>query len=249
MNTLRIETVKYEGVDRKQLVGACKLMTLPSETEQSYINSKGEKKIFKFANAKGLLPNGKEIDLLCTIPQKSLQLMKANGGEFKVGESYITTIIAEPSTADPTKLVFFARLSHLTYTGTNNTNEVLGIHYIDKIKITKEVSEISYSGNHQQKFDGKTDINIEESENIFDDNEAYFGDEHYSQILRSERNHNPKIDISKDKDVGCLTILPLFICLLVSLLVIGPISEVIGFLAYPLVVGGGFILAKIWYNQ
>lgn len=120
MNALRIETVNYEGVSRKQLVGACKLVTLPSEKEQSYTNGKGEKKIFKFANAKGLLPNGKEIDLLCTVPQKNLERMKANGGEFKVGESYLTTITAEPSTADPTKLVFFARLSHLTGAGTDN---------------------------------------------------------------------------------------------------------------------------------
>lgn len=122
MNTLRIETVTYEGITRKQLVGACKLVSLPSDKEQSYTNGKGEKKTFKFANAKGLLPNGKEIDLLCAIPSKNLERMKASGSEFKVDESYLTTITAEPSTADPTKLVFFARLSHLQGAGTDNAS-------------------------------------------------------------------------------------------------------------------------------
>ena len=122
MNTLRIEKVTYDGTERKQLVGACKLVSLPNGADQKYTNARGETKSFKFCNAKGLLPNGKEIDLLCTVPEKNLERMKENNGEFKVGESYLTTITAEPSNTDPTKLVFFARMSHLQGTGTDNNS-------------------------------------------------------------------------------------------------------------------------------
>ncbi len=141
MNTLRVEKVEYQGVVRPQLVGACKLVSLPSEANYDYTNSKGEKKSYKFANAKALLPSGKEIDILCSIPQKNLDLIKAKGGSFAIGESYLTTITAEKSNADPTKLVFFARMSHLQGAGTDNNAlmEAFGADFgLSDIKVTKE---------------------------------------------------------------------------------------------------------------
>jgi len=120
MNTLRIETVSYEGVEQKQLIGTCKLASKLSEKEIEYTNAKGEVKTYRIANVKGQLPNGKVIDITASVPQRNQELMEENGSEFTVGESYLTTITAQPDKNDPTKLIFFARMSHLTNAGTDN---------------------------------------------------------------------------------------------------------------------------------
>ena len=120
MNTLRIETVNYEGVEQKQLIGTCRLVTPLSEKSVEYTNSEGELKSYKVANAKGLLPNGKEVDLTVGIPARNIELIEDRGEVFEIGKSYLTTVTVQPNRNDPTKPVFFARMSHLTNAGTDN---------------------------------------------------------------------------------------------------------------------------------
>jgi hypothetical protein len=120
MNTLRIHEVMYKGEKQKQLIGTCKLVSPLSKKEIEYTNDDGEIKSYRIANVKGLLPSGKVIDLTASVPQRTQELMEENGGEFEVGESYLTTVTAQPDRKDPTKLIFFARMSHLTNAGTDN---------------------------------------------------------------------------------------------------------------------------------
>lgn len=58
--------------------------------------------------------------------------------------------------------------------------------------------------------------------------------------------------MSEEINKGCVSIIAIILCLIIALLVFGPIVEYIGFLAYPLIVGGGIGLAKltqhIWYK-
>lgn len=122
MNTLRIETVVYEGVEQKQLIGLCKLNSKLSDKAIEYKNAKGETKSYNIANLKGLLPNGKEVDLTASVPQRNQEIMEENGGTFEIGTSYLTTVTAQPDKNDPTKLIFFARMSHLTNAGTDNAS-------------------------------------------------------------------------------------------------------------------------------
>ncbi len=62
-----------------------------------------------------------------------------------------------------------------------------------------------------------------------------------------------KKNMSKEKDKGCVPIIVIIICIIIALLVFGPLIENIGFLAYPLIVGGGLGLAKLteplWFND
>lgn len=52
---------------------------------------------------------------------------------------------------------------------------------------------------------------------------------------------------------GCTSIIVIIVCLMIAAAVFGPLAEYIGFLAYPLIVGGGLLLAKwtehIWYKN
>jgi hypothetical protein len=121
MNALRIETVVYEGQEQKQLIGLCKLSSKLSEKAIEYTNAKGEVKSYNIANLIGLLPNGKEVSLTASVPARNQEIMAENGGEFELGTSYLTTVTAQPDKNDPTKLIFFARMSHLTNAGTDNT--------------------------------------------------------------------------------------------------------------------------------
>lgn len=120
MNTLRVETVNYEGVEQKQLIGLCKLASKLSEKAIEYTNAKGEAKSYNIANLKGQLPNGKIVDLVASVPTRNQEIMEENGEEFEVGASYLTTVTAQPDKNDPTKLIFFARMSHLQNAGTDN---------------------------------------------------------------------------------------------------------------------------------
>ena len=59
--------------------------------------------------------------------------------------------------------------------------------------------------------------------------------------------------MSEEKNNGCISIFAILICLIISALVISPLVEYIGFLSYPLIVGGGLGLAKltepIWFKN
>ncbi|MNL88670.1 hypothetical protein D3C87_2185150 [compost metagenome] len=59
--------------------------------------------------------------------------------------------------------------------------------------------------------------------------------------------------MSEEKNNGCVSIIAILVCLIISALVIGPLVEYIGFLAYPLIIGGGLGLAKltepIWFKN
>lgn len=60
--------------------------------------------------------------------------------------------------------------------------------------------------------------------------------------------------MSEEKDKGCIpTVIAIIVCLIITTLVFGPLIEYIGFLAYPLIVGGGLGLAKltepIWFKD
>jgi hypothetical protein len=56
----------------------------------------------------------------------------------------------------------------------------------------------------------------------------------------------------KEDKVGCSSIIGIVVCLGISAAVFSPLVPYIGFLAYPLIVGGGFLLGKItepiWYS-
>lgn len=51
---------------------------------------------------------------------------------------------------------------------------------------------------------------------------------------------------------GCLSIVGIILCILISGAVFSPLVPYIGFLAYPLIIGGGILLGKatepIWYK-
>jgi hypothetical protein len=58
----------------------------------------------------------------------------------------------------------------------------------------------------------------------------------------------------KEKDgPGCLSIFGIIVCILISGAVFSPLVPYIGFLAYPLIIGGGILLGKatepIWYRE
>ncbi|MDC9723963.1 MAG: hypothetical protein PSN34_14490 [Urechidicola sp.] len=59
--------------------------------------------------------------------------------------------------------------------------------------------------------------------------------------------------MSKEENKGCVSIIAVIVCLIIAALVFGPLVEYIGFLAYPLIVGGGLLLAKltepIWFKD
>lgn len=113
MTTLRVEEVTYEGKVSNQLVGTCKLVSKISEKAIEYQNKKGETKSYKLANLKAKLPNDTVIDVVASLPERNEEIMAENGGEFQVGESYLTTITAQEDKKNPGKLIFFARMSHL----------------------------------------------------------------------------------------------------------------------------------------
>jgi len=54
------------------------------------------------------------------------------------------------------------------------------------------------------------------------------------------------------KNTGCITIVVFVVSIVLVGLVLSPLVKVIGFLAYPLIIGGGFLLAKwsepLWYK-
>lgn len=121
MTVLRVEEVTYKGKTNNQLVGTCKLVSKLSEKDLSYPNKDGETKYYKLANMQAKLPNGNIIDITASVPQRNQEIMEENGGEFTVGESYLTTITAQEDKKNPGKLIFFARMSHLQGGGTDNT--------------------------------------------------------------------------------------------------------------------------------
>ena len=59
--------------------------------------------------------------------------------------------------------------------------------------------------------------------------------------------------MNEQKNNGCVSIIAILICLIISGTVVSPFITNIGFLAYPLIVGGGFGLAKltepIWFKN
>jgi len=59
--------------------------------------------------------------------------------------------------------------------------------------------------------------------------------------------------MSEEKNKGCVSIIAIIVCLIIATLVFGPLAKYIGFLAYPLIVGGGLGLAKltepIWFKD
>lgn len=59
------------------------------------------------------------------------------------------------------------------------------------------------------------------------------------------------MDDKKEKS-GCISILAIIICIGIAAAVISPLVPYIGFLAYPLIIGGGFLLGKatepLWYK-
>lgn len=59
--------------------------------------------------------------------------------------------------------------------------------------------------------------------------------------------------MEKDFKNGCISILAIIICLIISLLTLGFLVKPLGFLAYPIIVGGGLLLAKFtepfWYGE
>ena len=59
--------------------------------------------------------------------------------------------------------------------------------------------------------------------------------------------------MSEEKNKGCVSIIAIIVCLIIAVVVISPLAEYIGFLAYPLIVGGGLGLAKltepIWFKN
>lgn len=59
--------------------------------------------------------------------------------------------------------------------------------------------------------------------------------------------------MSEEKNNGCVSIIAILVCLIISAAVISPLVEYIGFLAYPLIIGGGLGLAKltepIWFKN
>lgn len=60
-------------------------------------------------------------------------------------------------------------------------------------------------------------------------------------------------NIMSEEKKGCTSIIAIIVCLIIAVLVFGPLAEYIGFLAYPLIVGGGLLLAKwtepLWYKN
>jgi hypothetical protein len=56
----------------------------------------------------------------------------------------------------------------------------------------------------------------------------------------------------KKESVGCSSIIAIFICIGIAAAVFSPLVPYIGFLAYPLIVGGGILLGKatepMWYK-
>ena len=57
----------------------------------------------------------------------------------------------------------------------------------------------------------------------------------------------------KEKDgPGCLSVIGILVCIGIAAAVFSPLVPYIGFLAYPLIIGGGILLGKatepIWYK-
>lgn len=57
----------------------------------------------------------------------------------------------------------------------------------------------------------------------------------------------------KKEEVGCSSFIAIIVCIGIAAAVFGPLVPYIGFLAYPLIVGGGILLGKvtepIWYKD
>lgn len=56
----------------------------------------------------------------------------------------------------------------------------------------------------------------------------------------------------KKEEVGCSSIFAIIICIVIAGAVFSPLVPYIGFLAYPLIIGGGILLGKatepLWYK-
>lgn len=56
----------------------------------------------------------------------------------------------------------------------------------------------------------------------------------------------------KKEKSGCISIFAIIICIGIAAAVFSPLVPYIGFLAYPLIIGGGLLLGKatepLWYN-
>lgn len=59
--------------------------------------------------------------------------------------------------------------------------------------------------------------------------------------------------MDKEDKKGCTSIIAIIVCLIISAATLGFLAEPLGFLAYPLIIGGGLGLAKltepIWYGN
>jgi len=51
--------------------------------------------------------------------------------------------------------------------------------------------------------------------------------------------------MSKEENKGCVSIIAIIVCIIIAAVIFRPLVKYIGFLAYPLIVGGGILLAKL----
>ena len=51
--------------------------------------------------------------------------------------------------------------------------------------------------------------------------------------------------MEKESNKGCGSIIAVIVCLIISALTLGFLAEPLGFLAYPIIIGGGLGLAKL----
>lgn len=107
------------------------------------------------------------------------------------------------------------------------------ITQVEGINASKSKIELSYKSDFETSA-----IQQIEKEN-FDRNEGMLVDE-----LKNNNNETNK---------GCIAIAVIIICLIISLFVFSFLVDPLGFLVYPIIVAGGFGLAKItepfWYNE
>lgn len=115
--SFKMQEVEYKGVKSNVLVG---LATLAGKVPTKFKTLNNENKTeYVYVQIKFDTPNG-EVTMPAQLFKGNLTKMEENGGEFEVGQNYLTTISRVPSRKVEGEFINLAQMSHLQNVGVDN---------------------------------------------------------------------------------------------------------------------------------